>query len=152
MGKKKKSPPKVETRGRKRRSHLKRDVSDEREAGTGQYKRKVLPAPIYDVISWVTETEAAEIKAELTGKPVNRTTITRWRGSKYIHGIDVAGTLVMVPLKEVKDFAGIPIGNPAIIKAKMPDTVDPLPKTIRIKLKLRKGNKPPNKVRGKKFD
>lgn len=113
-------------------------------------RRIVKPAPIYDVVGWVTEHEAAELKNKIdppeTGI-INRSTISRWRGQNMIHAIDINQTLILVNLAEIKNFPGIPLGNPALVYDKYPPEVDSLPDEITITLRRRKTVDPPNKIR-----
>ncbi|GAB5407225.1 MAG: hypothetical protein Aurels2KO_54560 [Aureliella sp.] len=136
MAKKKSKAPAKKSRGRKPRDRV--DALQEREPGTGQRKRLVLPAPIYDIVGWVTEADAAEIKSAQTGKSINRTTISRWRSGGFINSIDINEALIIVNEEQLMEFEGIPMGNPVRIKSKMPERADPLPRTIRVKLKRRR--------------
>lgn len=117
-------------------------------------RRVVNPAPIYDIVGWVTEHEAAELKSKIDppdhGSQVNRTTISRWRSNHFVHSIDINGALILVNLREIKDFEGVPLGNPALVYdlPGYPQKVDPLPEEITITLRRRKFNdEEPNKIR-----
>ena len=117
-------------------------------------KRVTKPAPCYDVVGWVTEYEAADIK-NVVDPPaegvVNRTTVSRWRSNEYIHAIDVNGALTLVKLDELKNFPGVPRGNPALVHdlPGYPQRVEQLPDTITLTLKRRKPGEEPNKTRSK---
>lgn len=127
---------KIEPRGRK--SRPRRDTSDEREPSTGQHKRVIHAAPIYDLVGWATEADAAVIKSAQAGKKVSRSTISRWRSGGFVHAVDLNNALVIVDEQQILDFEGIPLGNPRVIKAGMPERQDPLPRTIRLTLKRRR--------------
>ena len=113
--------------------------------------RKNPPAPIYDIVGWVTEHEAADIKSKVDppehGGAVNRTTIGRWRAQKFVQGFDLNGALILVNLEQVKAFKGVPLGNPALVQHLYPPEVEMLPDEITITLRRRKGSKGPNKSR-----
>lgn len=114
-------------------------------------KRVIDPAPTFDVVGWVTEVEAAEIRTKMFGSVVNRTTIARWRGAKYIRSIDINKKLILVSLEDIKTFEGVPAGNPAVLTAKMPDRVDPLPAEMTLKLRKRKQGDEPDKAWGNRW-
>jgi hypothetical protein len=108
----------------------------------GTWKRESVAPPIYDVVGWVAEQDAAEIKEKISpttrGRKFQRSTISRWRYNGYIHGISINGKLVLVNVDQVKKFDGVPMGNPGTMGAEQPDKQPPLPDTITLTLKRRK--------------
>ena len=130
---------------RKPRTDAKRMGAVRRRKGA----RKVDPAPIYDVVGWVTEREAAEVKNQIDPPEsgnLDRTTISRWRGDGFVRAFDINGALTLVHLGDVKNFGGIPRGNPALVP--YPPKAPSIPKTITITLQLReRPDEEPNKKR-----
>lgn len=83
----------------------------------------VIPAPkgiktngeILRFEGWVTEEEAAEIRRKVDENPdFHRSTITRWRKSKWIRGITIYN-MHLVCEEDVRTVENKPRGNPAVL-------------------------------------
>lgn len=85
--------------------------------------------PVYEPVGWYTEHQAADAKTTKE-RPIVRTTISRWRSGGFINAIDINGSLVLVPKKQLMAFGGVPLGGD-----ELPPMVDDLPDEIEIVLR-----------------
>lgn len=91
-------------------------------------KQKLEKAPVYEILGWVTEQQAADQKTT-KDKPIARTTISRWRSGGFINCIDINESLIVVPNTQLMKFDGVPMGG------HLPPTVDELPDEIELVLR-----------------
>ncbi|GAB5407224.1 MAG: hypothetical protein Aurels2KO_54550 [Aureliella sp.] len=91
-------------------------------------RRDLKPAPVYEIVGWLTEAQAADMKTTKEN-PTVRTTISRWRSGGFIHHININEALIVVPTKEVSQFDGVPMGG------ELPPMVDELPDEIELVLR-----------------
>lgn len=113
---------------------------------------RVSPAPVYDIVGWVTEREAAEIREKIDppdqGK-TQRTTISRWRSEGYVQGFSINGNLVLVNQENVISMWPLPQGKPSKdMDEKLPPIQDMLPDEITIRLVRRRGKAAPRRWKG----
>lgn len=119
----------------------------------GTTKPRVEPAPTYDVVGWVVESEAAAIRDIVSpskrGGNVQRSTISRWRTEGFIQAFDVNGLLTLVNTQQVINMTDLPQGRyTSSVDQILPQKQDELPEYITITLKRRKGPESPKKHRG----
>lgn len=108
---------------KKKKKDTRKNCSSKKQFMRGQKgEPRTKPSPVYEVVGWITDAEAAEIRTAIAppkrrkgqkNSPVVRTsTIGRWR--PWVQNFNLHDTLIFVNHQQILDFPkdGLPKGNP----------------------------------------